>query len=167
MKQQTTGFTLIELIIVVAVILIISVVTILNYNSFNDKQRVKQAGYTLRSDLRLARTKATSVQKPITCMLRVFDGYTAEFFVDCSGKGSCYKLYPVCTPALTQAEKDSETQTVYLPQGIVFAPSLYPSILFSSLTGVTNLAADQLLVLSGAGVTYTVRVTPSGVVSDY
>lgn len=161
------GFTLIELIVVIGVILIISVITILNYNSYTDKQRVKQAGLTLRSDLRLARTKATSGQKSTRCDdTTTLESYDMQFLADCSGKGPCYATKPMCSRDGTQIDTTNETVRVYLPTGVMFQ-GVYSAIRFFTVSGITDLASDEIIVLSGVGGTYSVRVTQSGVISDY
>ncbi len=163
----TRGFTLIELIVVVAVILVISVVTLLNYNSYTDRQRVRQAGFTLRSDLRLAQTKATSGQKPFVCDdTTTLQSYEVVFLSDCAGKGPCYTIQPVCLQEGIPVNTEGEISTVVLPSGVAFQSS-YPSIQFLSVTGATNLDADQPIVLAGAGVTYTVTVSRAGSISDF
>ncbi len=173
MKQQTKkpanrqGFTLIELIVVVAVILIISVVTLLNYNSYTDRQRVRQAGLTLRSDLRLAQTKATSGQKPFVCDdTATLISYEVTFSSDCAGKGPCYMIQPVCMREGVAVDTQTEVSIITLPSGVAFQSS-YPPIQFLSVTGATDLDADRSIVLTGAGVTYTVNVSRAGSISDY
>lgn len=163
--KKTAGFTLIELIVVISVILVISVITILNYNSYTDRQRVKQAGLTLRSDLRLTQTKATSGQKPVMCdSSSTLESYDVVF-TTCNGQ-SCYEIQPICVQGGTAVDTSEETIQTTLPTGVSFANS-YSPIRFFSVTGVTNLTADQELELTGAGVTYTVSVSPSGSISDY
>ena len=160
------GFTLIELIIVVTVILVISVVTLLNYNSYTDRQRVKQAGLTLRSDLRLAQTKATSAQKPFICdETTTLKRYTVTFS-DCGGIGACYEIQPVCTRSGVVVDTDDDRIRVFLPSGVRFETS-YAPISFFPVTGVTDLTNDRLIVLTGAGVTYTVMISTSGSISDF
>ena len=101
--RKTAGFTLIELIVVISVILVISVITILNYNSYSDRQRVKQAGFTLRSDLRLTQTKATSGQKPTLCAsTSTLESYDVVF-TTCNGK-PCYEIQPICDKCNNCAE---------------------------------------------------------------
>jgi len=164
-SMKKSGFTLIELIIVVTVILVISVVTLLNYNAYTDKQRVKQAGLTLRSDLRSTQTKATAGQKPVVCSEATLVSYQVTFST-CGGTGACYEIQPVCVANETTVDTTSEVTRVYLPSGVTFFAS-YPPIQFFSVTGVTNLTADMMIQLSGAGVAYIVLVSPSGSVSDF
>ena len=164
--MKKSGFTLIELIIVITVILVISVVTLLNYNSYTDRQRVKQAGLTLRSDLRLAQTKATSGQKPFICdATTTLESYTVTFS-DCGGIGACYEIQPICTQSGVAVDTDDDKIRVFLPSGVSFQTT-YTPISFSPVTGVTDLTANRLILLTGAGVTYTVVITPSGSISDY
>jgi len=48
------GFTFIELIVVVAILMVLSLGVIVNYNSYTDREHVRQSGLTLKSDLRLS-----------------------------------------------------------------------------------------------------------------
>ena len=58
------GFTLVELIVAICIAMIVTGLILVNYNTYNDKQRVKQAAYTLKNDLRYIETKASSGEKP-------------------------------------------------------------------------------------------------------
>jgi prepilin-type N-terminal cleavage/methylation domain-containing protein len=171
--KQKHGFTLIELIVVIGVILIISVITILNYNSYTDKQRVKQAGLTLKSDLRLARTKATSGQKTTLCdSTSTLESYEVQFSKNCEEKGPCYEVKPICSHDGTSIITTDEMTRVYLPNSVTF-DGVYPTIQFMTVTGVakflpeTASTEDTIIVLSGVGGKYSVRVTASGIISDY
>jgi len=164
-QPASRGFTLIELIIVVTVILVISVITILNYNLYNDKQRVKQAGFSLRSDLRLAQTRAMSGQKPFNCDETTTLVSYEVTFSGC-GTGACYQIQPLCMKAGIPVDTSASRTQMTLLSGVTFKESYQP-IQFLSVTGVTNLNADQSIVLTGAGVTYTVNVSRSGSISDY
>lgn len=163
--KKTAGFTLIELIVVISVILVISVITLLNYNSYTDRQRVKQAGLTLRSDLRLTQTKAISGQKPSLCdSTSTLESYDVVF-TTCNGQ-PCYGIQPMCNRGGVAVDTSEELLQITLPTGVSFVGT-YSPIRFFSVTGVTDLTADQELVLTGAGVTYTVSISPSGSISDY
>ncbi len=165
------GFTLVELIVVIGVILLVSFITILNSNAYTDTQKLRQAGLTMRSDLRLVRTKAQSGLKPLACdSASSLVGYTVDFFADttnCEGSGSCYRMYPVCNPDPGAAALASVTQFVTLPDGIIFS-QFVPSVSFSSVTGRTDLDTNAVFLLTGQrDNSYVVTVSPSGVVSDY
>ncbi|WP_051906665.1 GspH/FimT family pseudopilin [Methylomarinum vadi] len=57
-KQKNAGFTLLEAIIVVAIISIVAVFAIPAYQNTVERNRLKQAVESFKSDLQLARTKA-------------------------------------------------------------------------------------------------------------
>jgi len=165
------GFTLIELIVVIGVILLVSFITILNSNAYTDTQKLRQAGLTMRSDLRLVHTKAQSGLKPLACdSASSLVGYTVDFFADttnCAGRTACYRMYPVCNPDPGAAALASVTQFVTLPEGITFS-NFVSSVTFSSVTGRTDLDTNATFTLLGQrGNSYVVIISPSGVVSDY
>ncbi len=68
LETRNYGFSLLELLVVSAVILSITGLAISNYSSFSDTQKIKQAGKTLKNDLRFIQTRAASGVKPTTCV---------------------------------------------------------------------------------------------------
>lgn len=164
LQKTSLGFTLIELIVVITVILIVSAITILNFNAYTDRQRIKQAAITLRSDLRFARINASSGQKPRECT-EIFAGYDVTFTIDCGGKGSCYAISGACYDPVARSYSFVDTNTIYLPEGVVFDGN-YDTFRFLPLTGVTDLTGDLAIILSGVAGKHTICVTTSGIVSD-
>ena len=114
---RITGFTLIELIVVVIIMMALLGFSLVNYSSYNDSQRLKQAALTLKSDLQLTRTNASSGKKPLECYYSgdAFLGYTVDFLL------SSYTVTPLCENQTLQPES-----TVTLPDGIVFSDPVPP-----------------------------------------
>jgi len=166
------GFSLIELIVVISVILLLSVGVIINYNAYTEKERVRQELLILKSNLRLAHTKAISGQKPTGCDKdNVLEYYEVTFYNICPSDSvnSCYMTVPVCL----NGRIESQSETVYLSKNVQFGsvcPGIdCPTIRFFPLTAGTDLKKDQIITLQSSSATYPyhVVITPSGTVSDY
>jgi prepilin-type N-terminal cleavage/methylation domain-containing protein len=69
-KQKFSGFTLIEMLVVITLTGILFGIGLTSYNTFNRNQILQQAAEQLRSDLRLAQNKALAGQK--------LDGYCIQ-----------------------------------------------------------------------------------------
>lgn len=140
------GFTLIELLVVVSIIGILFGVGISAYNQFNRRQILTQAAKALKSDFRLAQSKALSGEKPEGCTGSL-NGYQVDFPND-----SSYNLSALCsTPVLVKS--------VPLPQNVTFS-SVPTPILFKVLAQGVN--RTQTINLTAFGRTQTVTVTSSG-----
>jgi type IV fimbrial biogenesis protein FimT len=57
-RQKNSGFTLLEIIIVIAIIGIISALAVPSYRDMIERNRLKQVAEALKSDLQFARTEA-------------------------------------------------------------------------------------------------------------
>ncbi len=57
-RQRGSGFTLIEVMIVIAIISIIAALAVPSYQDMIERNRLKQAVESLKSDMQLARTRA-------------------------------------------------------------------------------------------------------------
>lgn len=156
------GFTLIEVIVTVAISLLVTGFIIVNYNSYNDIQLLKQSALTLKNNLRFAQSNAFSGEKPTSAapspapaICTTLVGYTITF------AASGYVLQALCNPEGLQAAVVS----VVLPSGVSFSPP--PSaITFNSLSRGTSLDTSENIILSGFGKLYTLEVSPSGDISD-
>jgi len=146
------GFTLIELLVVVSIIAILFGVGIAAYNQFNRRQILTQAAKTLKGDLRLAQSKASSGEKDTSVCgsgptSKTLDGWFVTF------TNTTYTLYGSC------GGTQFGSKTVSLSANVFFNP-VPPTIQFKPLAqGV--LEATQI-ILSAFGETQTITVTPSG-----
>ncbi len=148
---RSGGFTFIELIVVVAILMVLSLGVIVNYNSYTDREHVRQSGLTLKSDLRLTLSKVNSGVKYETCQ-------TLESY-DISFSTSSYTITPRCSNGV-----DAST-TVNLPKDVTFQP-VPSTIRLLPLSVGTDLLADTIITLTGISSTYTITISPSGTISN-
>ncbi len=147
------GYTIIELIIAIAVALLISVGIISRYQTFDNRQAVKQSAISLKNNLRLAQTSAISGKRPQTGCSR-FAGVTISFAV------SSYTTQSLCAEGLV-----GDVDTVTLTSGVSFSP-LPSTFTFQSLTGTIGIASPLSVTLTGKNSSYRIQIDPSGRVEE-
>jgi len=147
------GFTLIEVIVAVAVSLVVTGFIIVNYNSYNDVQTLKQAALTFKNNLRLAQSKAVTGEKPALCT--ELAGYRVVF------TSTSYTIRARCNPEGNQGT----TISVDLPHGVTFSP-VPGTFWFTVVTRGTTLSTITTLQLIGSGKQYAIQVSPGGDISD-
>lgn len=156
---KSSGFTLIELIVVVLIIGILFSIGVAKYGEFNRSQIVEQAALDLKNNLRLAQNKAFSGEKdtsvcgdPGDVNTKSLDGWYVSF-----PNNRSYQIYGQCdgTPfPLPPTTIDLSFKKVTI------SPPLPPTIRFKPLgNGVENAGA---ITLSGSGGSRTVTVTAAG-----
>jgi len=149
------GFTLIELLIVISILVSLLGMGLASFNTFNRRERLKQAGQTLKSTLRFAQTKSISVDKPGS-------GCTEFVGMQVSFTQTSYSVQHLCAPEGLVGP----VETVSIaPGGLTFSP--VPSTFrYETHTTTVNLSADLNLILTNGVQTYTLIVSPTGNVSD-
>lgn len=151
--QAGNGFSLVELLVSITVLSLIFGLAIASYSRFNRRERIKQAGQTLRTDLRYAQTRAISAQKPDSGCTT----FTGMRFTFVSGG---YTIAHECTEGVVGA---GDTKT--LPDGVTFSP-VPSAFTFLALTRRSSHSADQTLTLTNGTDSYSVQVTREGEVND-
>ncbi len=147
------GFTLIELVITVGISMLLIGGIVVNYNSFNDTQALKQVGLTLKNNLRLAQVKSTSVIKPESGCTQLV-GYRVTF------AASSYATQAQCTEGLV-----GEATTVVLPSGVTFSP-IPTSVTFAALTHTLVSGNPLNVTLLGRSKRYLLQISANGEVED-
>lgn len=151
MRKTCLGFTLIELLVSISIIGILFTVGIGRYTEFNRRQILNQAAQELKTNLRLAQSRAFSGEKPIAC--NTLGGYQVSFS---AGPPDSYSLQAKCDGLLV-----GDTKVFYLPTGVVFNPLPNLPVVFKVLAqGVVN-ATTITLTYSGVG-DESVMVTKTG-----
>ena len=155
MKQN--GFSLLELIVVIGIIVGITGFAVNNYNNFNQTERLRQASKNLKTDIRLAQTRASSGVKPTACTSAnaTLVGYALSF-----PNANSYMIQAVCSPAVANLP----STVVALPSNVSFYPT--PStVLFNVLTGTIG-SSQTFSLISQSSQLYRLRVCSSGDVND-
>lgn len=148
------GFTLIEIVISVGISLLLMAGVVLNYNNYNDAQKLKQAALTVKNDFRFYQSKALTGEKPGQSCPQLL-GYQVTF------TATTYTFKAQCSPA-----QPSAPNVIYtLPATITF--SSYPSpFMFRVVSRGTTLTSPTSIILSGSNRLYTLRVSTGGDISD-
>lgn len=151
--MKSSGFTLFELIVAISILILLFGLGIAGYNAFNRKDRLRQAGLTIKAHLRFAQTKAFSVDKP-SSGCTTFTGMRVSF------TATTYSIDHMCTEGVV-----GTAETITLQSGITFSP-VPSSFTFTPLKGTISLASGQAIVLSNTVDTYQITITGSGDISD-
>ena len=158
--KAPNGFTLIELLVSVAILMVVTGGVIVNYNRYNDTQKVHQAASTVKNNLRLAQSRATNGDKPAGgCTSLV--GYEVRF------GATSYTAQARCDPEGLIVGSD---QTYRLETGLSFSipPSPSTPIVFGVLSrGIdTDVTIAVTGAVAGSSQSYQFGVTRSGDMSE-
>lgn len=155
MRKSCSGFTLIEVLVVVSIITFLFSLGIAYYIQFNRRQIVVQAALNVKNSLRMAQNKASSGEK--TCS-GVLDGYEF-YFGSTGGKYTCGYRSKCGT-------NYGQYVTSELPSPVIISSFPTPNpILFKVLGQGTNIAGSTSIVLQGfndSDNTQTITITNVG-----
>lgn len=147
------GFTLIELIVAIGISLLAVGGLIVNYNNYNDNQRLKQAALTLKNNLRFAQTQAVSAKKPASGCTQLV-GYTVSF------TSGTYAIVGACTEGAV-----GDVLSVTLPSGITFSP--VPSSFIFDVLNRGLVGSDAVTItLAGIAKSYRIQISSGGDIND-
>ncbi|MBI5448718.1 prepilin-type N-terminal cleavage/methylation domain-containing protein [Candidatus Gottesmanbacteria bacterium] len=148
-----SGFTLIELIVTIGISLLAVGGLIVNYNNYNDNQRLKQAALTMKNNLRYAQTLAASSKKPTSGCTELV-GYTVQF------TDSTYTVVAECTEGAV-----GDALSTALPSGITFSP-VPASFVYGVLT--RGLLSSDAVTITMVGIvkSYRIQVSTGGDIND-
>lgn len=146
----SSGFTLIELIIVIAIVVMATGLGLAGYNRFNQKQILTQAALEVRSNLRDAQNRAFTGEKDATCTAPL------DYWVFKVLSTSSYKIFGHCGTI------DFRTKIITLVSGL--AISSPGEIQFKPLTQGTTLQTITITNTNGATGQQSIIITinPSG-----
>ena len=164
-----TAFTLIELLVVTSIMGILFTLGIAAYNNFNRNQILGQAAKTLRNDLRLVQSKASSGEMDCStsacggttdgCGNDIADGtektFEGWFISFANSPDPRYAFYGKC------GGTTFGTKYINLPSGVTFDPMpAYNPVQFSPIS--RGASADVTITLKSNSGTQTVTITKSG-----
>lgn len=162
MKENSYGFTIIELLIVISIMMVISVVSIASFSSYNTTQKLTTTTLALKNMLQYA--KSQSLSQVNTCSAgQTLTGY--KVLACCQGS-SCpvclsthdYEVDTVCSGGSVFAKGED------FPANIVFdtTNSTSYSYLFNTLTG--NVTGAGSVMLKQGSAQKTISVSATGVI---
>jgi len=152
--MKKTGFTLIEVLVVIAIMGIFFVVGSVNFNDFQKRKVVSGVADQIRGDLRLAQSDAITGQKPNDPQCntpKILDSYSFEIVSNTE--------YNVGANCVVGASTHKVIRDVKLPSGIhISTPA---PLIFKILGQGTNLGINSTwtLTVSQTGTTNTAVVT--------
>ena len=162
-KKRSSGFTLIELMFVMTIMGILATIGFAKYMEFNRRQIVLQEARQLKSNLRLAQSKALNTEIDLTvCMVGStygdgndlsLDGWYVDF-----PSNQSYRIYGKCG-AFSFA-----SQTYSTNSKVTFNP-VPPSIIFRPSTQGVRLSSGNLPLsvnFQGFGIGQSVFIGASG-----
>ena len=148
-KHRESGFTLIEVMIVVAIIGIASALAIPSYVEWKAQHDLREAVSEFSSDLNLARVVAMNRNRQTTVTIQSVGGLINVSGVTGVVPAPLLNIFPPWT----------------LNQSVTGLPGGTANVLFSSM-GLSPAAANQVIqIVNTRGLVYSVSVMPSGKVT--
>lgn len=115
-KNNSLGFTIIELLIVFSILAILSTVGIASFVSYTNSQKLRNAILELKTMLQEGRSNALSQVKPASC--GVLQGYEVRFC--CTGGGTN------CPTCLSPDDYELDAMCSSIASGILIKSSNFP-----------------------------------------
>jgi prepilin-type N-terminal cleavage/methylation domain-containing protein len=162
--KSTKGFTLIELLVVLTITTVLFGLGISSFTSYNRREQLKQAALTLKSNLRLAQTKAISANKPnstSSCSPSAYPCCTTFIGERITFTSNSYSIRPECSP---QGLVGS-SQTISFATGISFS-STPASFTYLTRTNITNRSSNLTINITNGTETYRLIMAVNGSIDD-
>ena len=145
-KEWSSGFTLIELVIVFSVLAILSVISVASFVSYSRSQAINNDAKSIITIINQAKSNASSQVKPSVCSGKVLNGYSVSFIL--SNPKNVYKLNVVCS------NTESVLSTYRLSSAITFdttavTGTTMDKVFFNILNGGIKLTNSNNTLSSG------------------
>lgn len=170
-KKLDSGYTFIELLVVMVIMGIILVFGFSSFQQFTQRQIVKSASKQLVNDLNAAQNMATNGNKPANCTN--LDGYSV---ITVAGGSNIYNVTANCVDVNGVPETCTGmdcTKQVVLPVGMTVqpVPGVYDVVTFYSLNRGTNIdphndMSYRIFSNDYPGTEYIITVNKSGSISE-
>lgn len=147
----SAGFTLLELLIAMGVAMVLISGVFAGYQRFNSNERLRQAGASLKSNLRLAQSKAISGEKPQAGCGQL-TGVAVTFST------SSYVIQAQCGATLAGPQIE-----VTLPSSLTISSTVSPLVFGVLDRGV---ATDVTITLTDGTKSFEVTVSQSGDINE-
>lgn len=153
LKTRNVGFTLLELLISMGIAMVLITGVIAGYQRFSSNERLRQAGATLKSNLRLAQSKAISGEKPEAGCSQL-TGVAVTF------TPTSYTIQAQCEGGLAGPQT-----SVDLPTSLTMSSTLSP-LVFGVLNRGVSGNTDVTITLTDGSKSFAVTVSQSGDIND-
>jgi len=161
-KHRESGFTLIEVMIVVAIIGVASALAIPNYVEWKAQHDLRESVSEFSSDLNLARVVAMNRNRQATVTIQLLPAGVVQV----SGL-TVLTAVPLTTLNTFPAQTMNGSVTGFQPifGGVPGLPNATTTVVFSSM-GLSTAAGNQVIQIANArGLVYSVSVLTSGKVT--
>lgn len=160
-KKNKSGFTLIEILIVIVILGIIMAIGSVRFRDFSRRQATASAKRQLLADVRAAQSDASSGRKPEGCTGALL-GY--GFRVTGTTGPASYEIFARCSQGA--GSQDFAVIQARLPDGIsITIPSVNP-VIFKPLSQGTNLPSASTVTVninsSISSITESLIIRPTG-----
>ncbi|HSW88353.1 MAG TPA: prepilin-type N-terminal cleavage/methylation domain-containing protein [Candidatus Saccharimonadales bacterium] len=160
--MKSSGFTVIELLVVISIMAVLSVVSIASFSTFNSSQRLNTTALNVKSMMQYAKSQALSQINSCTAGQSLV-GY--KVLACCQGSGcpvclssNSYEVDVVCSGGSAFVKGEN------LPSGVTFdtTNSTSYSFLFNTLSG--SVTGTGNLILKQSSTAKTISVSSTGVI---
>ncbi len=171
-QQKRTGFTLIELMVVVSISIILMGSAMAGFINFRARQQVLADAKDVQQLIRSAQVKARLQDVPdVVAATPTYchsdssrlQGYRVKF-----SSATALSLVPLCGGTLATATEQTASSTLTVANSTlsIASVSLPQNFSFYTLQRGTNIPSDRVVTLTGSGYKYCFTVGVGGSVSE-
>lgn len=167
MVKNNTGFTLLEVTIIVIIITVLSSVSLAGYGNFNQNKRLEGAATELISTLELAKKKAVAIDKNLTVAGSDYSSCSLTNYKVSLNSATAYSLVVnICdigSCPLSSGCQDVTITSHTIPSGLTISPTT-GSVTFETRTGVATGLSSISILHTNLNKTKTITIEASGII---